>query len=146
MLFMLAPRWPDDVRTRDRTLYRHSQWHYVNWPFKPEGQLATVQSTPPAFTNIQNGLAANEKSARTEPDPQQLIILRAIGLPSSRVKITLTVLATTTPVPMSAAISSKIDRALEVSGATCCTSPSVVVCLSFVMAFDNVRNLRRLRR
>jgi hypothetical protein len=37
-LFMLAARWPDDVRRNAE--YHRGPWHYVNFPFKPAGQPA----------------------------------------------------------------------------------------------------------
>jgi hypothetical protein len=46
VLFMQAARWPDDVRIRDKAQNRPS-WHYVNLPFKPEGQPATLQIREP---------------------------------------------------------------------------------------------------
>ena len=39
MLFMLAARWADDVRTQDPAQSR-LPWHYVDFPFKPEGEPA----------------------------------------------------------------------------------------------------------
>jgi len=42
-LFMQAARWADDIRIMDRQHHR-AAWHYVNLPFKPEGQPTTVQS------------------------------------------------------------------------------------------------------
>jgi hypothetical protein len=46
VLFMQAARWPDDIRTRDKAQNR-PPWHYINWPFKPEGQPASVQTREP---------------------------------------------------------------------------------------------------
>jgi S1/P1 Nuclease len=46
MLFMQAARWPDDIRTRDKQ-YDRRPWHYINLPFKPEGQRASVQIREP---------------------------------------------------------------------------------------------------
>jgi alpha-galactosidase/6-phospho-beta-glucosidase family protein len=37
VLFMQASRWADDIRTQDKAQSRPS-WHYINLPFKPEGQ------------------------------------------------------------------------------------------------------------
>jgi hypothetical protein len=37
VLFMQAARWADDIRGNDRQQHR-ALWHYINWPFKPEGQ------------------------------------------------------------------------------------------------------------
>jgi hypothetical protein len=42
VLFMLAPRWADDIRTRDKAQHRQL-WHYINFPFKPDGQPVSVQ-------------------------------------------------------------------------------------------------------
>jgi len=42
MLFMLAARWADDIRTRDAS-ESHLAWHLINWPFKPEGEPESVR-------------------------------------------------------------------------------------------------------
>ena len=42
VLFTQAARWADDIRTQDKVQNR-PRWHYINLPFKPEGQPATVQ-------------------------------------------------------------------------------------------------------
>ena len=67
MLFMLAARWADDVRTQDREQNR-SPWHYINLPFKPDGQPASVQAKPPQTVNILTALAENERIAKTDTD------------------------------------------------------------------------------
>jgi len=46
VLFMQAARWPDDIRTQDKTQNRPA-WHYINLPFNPEGQPASVQIRDP---------------------------------------------------------------------------------------------------
>jgi hypothetical protein len=46
VLFMQAARWADDIRTTDKQ-YHRAQWHYINWPFKPDGQPASVQIREP---------------------------------------------------------------------------------------------------
>ena len=43
MVFMQASRWADDIRAGDKQ-QRRGPWHYIDWPFKPEGQPATVQT------------------------------------------------------------------------------------------------------
>ena len=53
-LFMLAARWSDDIRG-NRT-YDHPTWHYINFPFKPEGQPDSVNTAPPADENILTAL------------------------------------------------------------------------------------------
>src|SRR6267142_2451562 len=37
LLFMQAATWADDMRMKDKQRHR-ALWHYINWPFKPEGQ------------------------------------------------------------------------------------------------------------
>jgi hypothetical protein len=49
-LFMLAARWPDDMRN-DPT-FHHGAWHYINLPYTPEGQPASVQPVDPPTENI----------------------------------------------------------------------------------------------
>jgi hypothetical protein len=46
VLFMQAARWADDIRIRDKQHHR-GPWRYINWPFKPEGQPASVQIREP---------------------------------------------------------------------------------------------------
>ena len=60
VLFMQPARWADDIRRGDRQ-YNRGPWHYINWPFKPEGQPASVQIRKPEPVNILTALAENEK-------------------------------------------------------------------------------------
>ncbi len=50
MLFMQAARWPDDARGSEE--YHHSHWHYINLPYKPEGQPESVHPIPADADNI----------------------------------------------------------------------------------------------
>jgi hypothetical protein len=75
VVFMQAARWSDDIRMRDRQHHR-GPWHYINWPFKPEGQPASVQIRDPDRVNILTAMAENENAVRNGNDPQQ----RAIAL------------------------------------------------------------------
>jgi len=68
MLFTLAARWADDIRTRDKTESR-LLWHYVDFPFKPEGELASIQVVEPPQENILTGIAENTRILRTGNDP-----------------------------------------------------------------------------
>jgi S1/P1 Nuclease len=70
MLFMQAARWPDDVRTQDKAQNKPS-WHYINLPFKPEGQPASVQIRDPEPVNILTALAENESKVRNENDAER---------------------------------------------------------------------------
>jgi hypothetical protein len=39
-LFMIAARWPDDVRSGEEN-YHHSTWHYINYFYKPSDKTST---------------------------------------------------------------------------------------------------------
>jgi hypothetical protein len=73
MLFMLASRWADDIRTRDQAQHR-GPWHYINFPLKPDGQSSTVQTSPPQAVNILTALAENERIVKAGNDPIQKAI------------------------------------------------------------------------
>jgi len=75
VLFMQAARWPDDIRTRDKAQNR-PPWHYINWPFKPEGQPASVQTREPEPVNILTALAENQSVVNKENDRDR----RAVAL------------------------------------------------------------------
>jgi hypothetical protein len=49
-LFMLAARWPDDIRG-DST-FDHPEWHYIDYPYRPPGQPASVPAPAPAEENL----------------------------------------------------------------------------------------------
>src|SRR4029077_14084172 len=42
MLFMLAARWADEIRTRDRA-ESHPTWHYINFTFKPASEPEDIK-------------------------------------------------------------------------------------------------------
>ena len=75
MLFMLATRWADDIRTKDRAL-SHPLWHHISWPFKPQGEPESVHTMPPQAQNIVTAIVSNERIVRSDTDPQR----RAIAL------------------------------------------------------------------
>ena len=64
-LFMQASRWADDIRTQDKAQNRPS-WHYINLPFKPDGQPADVQTRDPEPVNILTAMAENESIVKNE--------------------------------------------------------------------------------
>jgi hypothetical protein len=51
-------------------------WHYINWPFKPDGQPASVQIREPEPVNILTAMAYNESVVKNQKDAEQ----RAIAL------------------------------------------------------------------
>jgi S1/P1 Nuclease len=76
VLFMQAARWADDIRTRDKAQSRPS-WHYINIPFKPEGQPPSVQIREPEPVNILTALAEKESLVKNENDPERKAIALA---------------------------------------------------------------------
>jgi S1/P1 Nuclease len=76
VLFMPAARWADDVRIQDKAQNRPS-WHYINLPFKPEGQPPNVQIKEPQPVNILTARAENESAVKKESDPEKKAIALA---------------------------------------------------------------------
>ncbi len=56
-LFMLAARWPDDIR--GNADYDHPNWHYIDYPYKPPGQPDSVQVADPPDPNIETAFREN---------------------------------------------------------------------------------------
>jgi S1/P1 Nuclease len=76
VLLMQAARWPDELRSTERQ-YHRATCHYINWPFKPDGQPASVQTKDSEPVNILTALAENESVVRNgSNDPER----RAIAL------------------------------------------------------------------
>jgi hypothetical protein len=76
VLFMQAARWSDDIRISDRQ-HNRGAWHYINWPFKPDGQPASVQIREPEPVNILTALAENESAVKNGNDPERKAIALA---------------------------------------------------------------------
>jgi hypothetical protein len=68
MFFMLAARWADDIRTSDKAESR-LPWHYIDFPFKPEGEPASIQAIQPPGENILTAIAENQRIVRSGIDP-----------------------------------------------------------------------------
>jgi hypothetical protein len=56
---MLTARWPDDIRG---TPQDRPKWHYINYPFKPPGEPASVHA--PDKDNIVQAFADNLKEVQ----------------------------------------------------------------------------------
>ncbi len=56
-LFMLAARWPDDIRGNPD--YDHPNWHYIDYAYKPVGQPDSVEIADPPDPNIETAFRAN---------------------------------------------------------------------------------------
>jgi hypothetical protein len=76
VLFMQAARWADDIRSNDKQHHR-ALWHYINRPFKPEGQPASVQIGQPEPVNILTALAENQNVVKNENDAERKAIALA---------------------------------------------------------------------
>ena len=76
VLFMQAARWPDDIRSNDKQHHR-ALWHYINWPFKPAGQPASVQISGPDRVNVLTTWPRMERVVATKTDPKRKAIAPA---------------------------------------------------------------------
>ncbi len=73
-LFMLAARWPDDIR--GDTEHDRPNWHFINYPYKPAGQPESVTTIGPADENIVMAFRANLSLLKQEaPAGQQAVAL-----------------------------------------------------------------------
>jgi hypothetical protein len=73
---MQASRWADDIRSQDKAQNRPS-WHYINLPFKPDGQPADVQIREPEPVNILTAMAENESVVKNVSDGERKAIALA---------------------------------------------------------------------
>jgi hypothetical protein len=76
VLFMQGARWADDIRIQDKAQNR-PRWHYINFPFKPEGQSSTLQIREPETVNILTALAENDSMAKNDNNPARKAIALA---------------------------------------------------------------------
>jgi S1/P1 Nuclease len=74
ILFMLAPKWVDDIRTLDRAQHHRGPWHYINWPFKPGSEPESVGTRPPQPVNILTALVENERIVRSAVESEKKAI------------------------------------------------------------------------
>lgn len=74
-LFMLAARWPDDIKTKDNP-YDHPTWHYINYVYKPEQGIASTDSVLATGENILQAFEENRQILRSNaPDSTKAIAL-----------------------------------------------------------------------
>lgn len=73
-LFMLAARWPDDIRG-DKA-FDHPLWHYINYPYKPPDQPDSVPDPAPAGENIVEAFQRNVEVVQSAaPDAEKAVAL-----------------------------------------------------------------------
>jgi len=63
----------DDIRSNDKQQHR-ALWHYINWPFKPDKQPASVQTREPEPVNILTAMVENQRIVATENNPERKAI------------------------------------------------------------------------
>lgn len=76
VLFMLATRWSDDIRSNAD--FDRPEWHYINFPYKPASQPASVSVRNPDLDAdiIINAFQENLNIVRNSPnDSEQAIAL-----------------------------------------------------------------------
>src|SRR5262249_33238335 len=66
----------DDIRSNDKQEHR-ALWHYINWPFKPEGQPPSVQIGDREAVNILTAMAENQRTLVNDNDPGRKAIALA---------------------------------------------------------------------
>jgi len=69
LLFMLAARWPDDIRG-DKA-FDHPMWHYIDYPYKPPAQPDSVPVPTPAGENIVEAFQQNVAVVRSATEDGQ---------------------------------------------------------------------------
>ena len=72
-LFMLAARWPDDIRGN---AHDHPTWHYINYVYAPEQGIARTDTTLATGENILQAFEQNRQILRSNaPDSAKAIAL-----------------------------------------------------------------------
>lgn len=74
ILFMQAARWSDDIRTRPQL--SHPKWHYIDFPYKPASQPASVSVEEPDPENLLTAFQENlERVRNSNNDSEKAIAL-----------------------------------------------------------------------
>lgn len=83
--FMLACKWADDVRDDHGTNFSQGNWHYINIPYKPPGQPASVRPKDPPSVNLlsvldkQFGVLRNATAKREDQSISLRWVFHLIG-------------------------------------------------------------------
>ena len=73
-LFMLAARWPDDIR--GDAAFDHPMWHYIDFPYKPKGQPDSVPAPAPPAENLLEAFKRNVAVVQgAVPDSEKAVAL-----------------------------------------------------------------------
>ncbi|WP_229365807.1 S1/P1 nuclease [Fibrisoma montanum] len=74
-LFMLAARWPDDIRGQNNP-NDHASWHFINYVYNPGLGIARTDSTLATGENILQAFEQNRKILTSDaPDSSKAIAL-----------------------------------------------------------------------
>ncbi|HSI32442.1 MAG: S1/P1 nuclease [Phycisphaerae bacterium] len=77
-LFMFAAKWADDIRTVKE--FDRPTWHYINLPYKPAGEPASIAPPPAPPINIVSQTKSNfDIAAGKGPADQQTPAARAVA-------------------------------------------------------------------
>jgi hypothetical protein len=72
LLFMLAARWSDDIRRNNR--YDRPKWHYINFPYSPDGEPAPITVREPDPENILTAFQENLNILQSNADESEKAI------------------------------------------------------------------------
>ena len=78
LLFMLAARWPDDIRG-DKA-FDHPVWHYIDYPYKPKGQPDSVPAPAPPSDNMVAAFQQNVAIIQSAAPDSQTDAQKAVAL------------------------------------------------------------------
>ena len=78
LLFMLAARWPDDIRG-DKA-FDHPVWHYIDYPYKPRGQPDSVPAPAPGSENLVEAFKQNVAIIQGAASDPQTDAQKAVAL------------------------------------------------------------------
>ena len=74
LLFMLAARWPDDIRGNKE--FDRPEWHYIDFPYRPSGGPASIPAPQPPADNLMSAFQRNLALVRgPAPDAEKAVAL-----------------------------------------------------------------------
>lgn len=75
-VFLRAATWPDWVRNHHKQEYHHSTWHFINYPFAPDGSVdISTRQPPPDEQNIVRQLDWSVRTVRNGTQEEQPVAL-----------------------------------------------------------------------
>jgi hypothetical protein len=76
-VFLRAATWSDWVRNHHKKQYHHASWHYINYPFVPQGSMidAASHQPPPEEENVVRQLDVAVKKIKNGTQEEQAVYL-----------------------------------------------------------------------